>query len=160
MADKSKADTEKYTGPGKITSALGGGLLWYIPGTIVSAISAIPLRNTIAKDGVAESLPKTKGFALAIAGLVAGIGLSVYGAIRGWGKARKAEEQFNELKSQRNELIVRNEALQTQVQGLNEEIGSHRKRFSETISPKSIHGSHADAVQHEKHHTKTAEVGA
>jgi hypothetical protein len=160
MSDKPKTDTEKYAGPGKITSAIGGWILWGIPGSVVTALSGLPLRNTIETSGMAESLPKTKGFALGITGLVVGFGLAAYGAIRGWGKARKGEEQFNELKSQRNELNARNQAMETQVQGLNEEVGMNRKRFTETISSRSAHGSHKDAAHHDKKHSATAEVGA
>ena len=164
MVDKSKTDTEKYAGTGKIGSALGGWALWSIPGGIIASILSIPLAKWLAEAVEAASnsqvMPRVRGGVPATFGVIAGLGVAVYGAIRGWGKARKGEEQFNELKSQRNELNIRNEALQTQIQGLNEEVGVHRKRFSEGINSRSAHGSHAEAAHHDKKHSATAEVGA
>lgn len=166
MVDKSKTDTEKYAGPGKIGSAVGGSAVWGALGVVTTALLSWPLIAAANKGEVvgAETLWKTlrnaKGGNFAIFGAAAGIGLLIYGAIRGWGKARKGEEQFNELKSQRDELNARNDGLQTQVQGLNEEVGVHRKRFSEGLHSRAAHGSHADAAKHEKDHSATAEVGA
>jgi cell division protein FtsB len=139
-------------------------VLWSIPGAIVSGLLSIPFARWGAEAlRAAESgsqTPKIRGAALATIGGIAYLGAATYGAIRGWGKARKGEEQFNELKSQRNELNARNQAMETQVQGLNEEVGMNRKRFTETISSRSAHGSHKDAAHHDKKHSATAEVGA
>ncbi|MFO0109670.1 MAG: hypothetical protein ACK52W_03945, partial [Alphaproteobacteria bacterium] len=138
--------------------------VWAIPGGIVSGLLSIPLAKwgleAVEAVTTSKAIPQVRGAALATFGVIAGLGVAVYGGIRGWGKARKGEEQFNALKSQREELNTRNEALQTQVQGLNEEVGVHRKRFSEGVHSRAAHGSHAEAAHHDKKHSATAEVGA
>lgn len=162
MVDKQEMATgnvEKYQGTGKIGSAAGGFMLWSFLGGAVSAVASLPLVKTLkSEEALAESFLALKGAKLAVLGTVAGLGISIYGAVRGWNKSAAGEQQFNSLKSQRDEANIRNEGLQTQVNGLNQEVGVHRKRFSESTESRVAHGSHASAAEADKANASMAEA--
>ena len=75
--------TEKYDGPGKITSMLGTASLAGIPAGLVTGAFAIPLAKSISEATEVTSLASLKGFKRGVVGILAGTALVIYGAVRG-----------------------------------------------------------------------------
>lgn len=157
--DSKEVNTEKYQGPGRVASAIGSGTLWSIPASIVSGVAAIPAIKSVMDNPNLRNFSEIKGKGIAVAGAVAGLGMTVYGYVNGWSKAAKAKKQFEALKAQVGSHEARAEALEMQVNGLNEEVSTHRKRFTDMHQSRAEHGSHAQAALHDKHEAKSAEQG-
>lgn len=178
MAQDKAVNTEKYAGPGKLSSAIGSTFLWSIPASIVMGISTLPLikgtfdalssavftapkilRDSkaenffeLAKDTI-EAAPKIKGKGWAIAGAGTSIAMVIYGAVSGWLKAGKAKEQFESLKLEVAVKDTEIEGLHTQVGGLHQEAQAHRAGFAERHAKKE-HASHAEKAS--GHHSENA----
>jgi hypothetical protein len=130
---KSAVQTETYAGPGRISSAFGGWVLWGIPGAVGHAVSWT-----------------TRGRRMGLLANLAGLGLSIYGAVSGWGKAARAEQQYGGLKAQILTQDARNEGLQAQVNGLTQEVETYRKSYAQGVQSRAEQGSHAEAAQADK----------
>lgn len=162
-----KSNTDKYQGTGRVASAIGSATLWSIPGTIVSTLASIPLKKSLEEVG---SLAEAKGKGLAVVGGIVALGTLIYGAVSGWKKSNKGKAQFEDLKTQVDASSARADGLLTQVEGLNQEVGAHRKSFAELHAKheaqsashaakhesRAEHGSHADAALHDKEKAATA----
>ena len=131
--ENKSVQTENYEGPGRISSAFGGWVLWGIPGAIGHAISW-----------------STRGRPMGLLASVAGLGLSIYGAVCGWGKASRGEQQYGDLKARIVAQDVRNEGLQAQVNGLTQEVATYRKSYAHGVQSRAEQGSHAQAAQADK----------
>jgi C4-type Zn-finger protein len=79
----------------------------------------------------------------------------VYGAVSGWKKSNKGKAQFEDLKTQVDTSSARADGLLAQVEGLNQEVGAHRKSFAE------LHAKHEEqSASHAAKHESRAEHGS
>lgn len=180
MADKS-IDTEKYQGPGRLTAAVGDAKIYTIAGSIAGLGVGAGGAALVKPDGKIGNLinrvsnffggvekshltsalggAKTSKGVLILAGAVVGstvlgiLGFG-YGLFHGWGKGNKGEMQFNAIKAERDEARNTIAAMRTQVQGLESEVATHRKKFADQIASRADHGSHANTVSHDKAHAQ------
>ncbi|MFM9890653.1 MAG: hypothetical protein ACKVOE_08475 [Rickettsiales bacterium] len=165
MADK-PIDTEKYQGPTKVDSVLGVGAKYGLVGGAAGAavgavgasvtlksngkmISELSKEIAVAGHGVSGKAAAVMGVALLSGMLVSGI-TSGLGYLKGAKKAKIAQDQFDELKSQRDEARQTVSAMQTQMQGMQSEVDTHRKKFTDHIASRSEHGGHAGVAAHEQ----------
>ncbi|MDX2095756.1 MAG: hypothetical protein SFW64_07465 [Alphaproteobacteria bacterium] len=138
---------EEYKGPGKAWSAFGG---WGVGG-ILGRLAMIPFRWSAIKSIVngkpIESIRNWYGANLFV------LATSIVGAVIGWNKGKNGQEQFNESQTQLTIAEQENANLK-QVITVQEE---NQKRFTEAFSSRKEHGTHAAAVEADKHQTHSAE---
>ena len=164
MAQDKAVDTEKYAGSGRVVSALGKASLFYIPGSVLTkmAISkwgenAFNAGHDFGSYGELLSIKGVKGKGLALTLAIGSIAASIYGLVSGWKGAAKGKAQFEELKSQNGMKDQAIGGLQTQVVGLQQEVGAHRS-FAEQHAKKQPIGFHVPEP-HGNHAEKHASHG-
>lgn len=141
---------EEYKGPGKAWSAFGG---WGVGG-ILATIATVPFKFKAWKDVFTLEQGSVKRFITTKMG--AGVFIfasSVIGAVIGWSKGKNGQEQFNESQTQLTIAEQENANLK-QVITVQEE---NQKRFTEAFSSRKEHGTHAAAVEADKHQTHSTE---
>ena len=142
--------TEKYDGPGRITSALGIGAVAAIPAAMIKYLSGIRMGVI---DGELQAIA-TKGRGLAAVGAVVGASMVVYGWVRGWKNANKGKEQFETMKAERDNLQIHKAVLETQVAMSQPDM--HRQ-FSAGMAPRAV-GNFADSLRTDQAVVASAEA--
>ena len=162
MAQDKAVDTEKYAGSGRVVSALGSFSLWAVPSVLIGGIFSIPL---LKSAHIAEDVSQLKGKALATVGGIAALGGLAYGTFSGWRNAAKGKAQFEELKSQNQQKEQAIGGLQTQVVGLQQEVGAHRSFAEQHAKKQPIgfhvpepHGNHAEKHASHAEHASHADA--
>lgn len=126
MADSSN---ESYHGPSKIGSAITGGVTGL----------AVATGGLMAKNKTLNV--KFGALGMAVQGVVAALGAMV-----GYGRASSGQTQFDAMRDDNGQLGEHVVALQTQIQGLNQEVATARKSFAELHAKATEHAaSHAAA---------------
>lgn len=151
---------EEYKGPGKVWSAFGG---WGV-GALLTSLAVLPFRWSAIKSVFNGEPIKSTGMWLGANLLV--LGGSIVGAVVGWNKAERGEQQFRDSQMRAN--VADNEIAQLkQTVAMQHET---HKRFTDTINSRhqahgdQTHGTHVAAAHAEKEHHAakehhTAEAG-
>lgn len=169
---------EKYQGPGRFTSAVGGIVLWSIPAGIISGLSTLPVIKSMVgalpemakveslKDAL-SIIPKIKGVGWLVAGAVASLGTVVYGAVSNWRKVGKAEAQLQELRVEsvakdgelanvtnaRDVAVDMGHSMEKRIAELETEVKEHRSFAERHAKKESASFEHSEAPKShaEKH---------
>ncbi|MFZ4124985.1 MAG: hypothetical protein ACOYJ2_02790 [Rickettsiales bacterium] len=131
--------TEEYSGTSKIGGAFAGWGIW----GLISSLVLVPVFFLVGGN-----VPALIGIS------VVGLGAQIYGAYNGWKKAERGEQQFNQLRAERDEARVQLgqaagmvQTMAVEQQALPAEVGEHRRRFTDGLRSHAEHGSHASAVE-------------
>lgn len=161
-------DTSDYKGQ-SVAGGILSGLLVGVAGS-TTALELFP-KDTIIDitKGTIKTVPKGPKWAsyAAYAGVAAFTAVSTW---IGYRVAKNGKDQFEVMKPELDLQTARADALAIQVEGLNQEVATHRKSFAELHAKheehashaaqhpyRAEHGSHAEAALHEKHEAEAAE---
>ena len=159
--DKKVEDTEKYQGPGKITTTFSGAAAGSSLGAI--AFQGLALSGAFEKMIGSGKGANTKTYAL-FAGLIAIP--AIIGGWMGFAGADKGKKQFEAAKAERDEArghlgqaAQMVQGLQMQNQAMQHEVVEGRKRFTEGLKSLADHGGHAAAADASMLAAAQAEAG-
>lgn len=157
----SEVNTEKYEGAGRITTVLGEITKWNIVGGAVAAVSTLPFLKSFgtmlvkvatlvqeqgdtpqAREAARNLAKEIKGSKVAVAGIVTGAAMAIFGVINGFRKMNKGRRQFEALKEQNEKLYGNASSLKQEVAGLKEQ--------ADTLAQDAKQLKHANTELHGK----------
>jgi len=148
MSTTQSTTNEEYKGPSQFVAATDNAIVWgAIPASAVFTSTVKRLSAGVAKG------TKFERWGQILTGVAA-----VIGAVIGWRKAGAVKQQFDDLKTQRDELLATGVAQQGHIETLQHDVATQRKHAEAELARRvAQHGhgkEHAQKPQGEHGHEK------